>query len=76
MTGLTIAVPEHEWEPLAHATPEQFAGYLLILARYVDLHKHRKTPRGPKKPPTPRTKYKGHPHVSTAKLLAGVEPDT
>lgn len=76
MTGLAIAVPEHEWEPLAHATTEQFAGYLLLLARYVDLHKLRKTPRGPKKPPTPRTKYKGHPHVSTAKLLAGLEPDT
>ncbi|MBV5347387.1 transposase [bacterium] len=76
MTGLAIAVPEHEWAPLAHATTEQFAGYLLLLARYVDLHKLRKTPRGPKKPPTPRTKYKGHPHVSTAKLLAGVEPDT
>ena len=74
MTGLAIAVPAHEWAPLAQATPAQFADQLLGLARRVDLHKLRKTTRGPKKPPTPRTKYQGHPHVSTARLLAGVEP--
>jgi IS4 transposase len=70
MTGLTIAVPEQEWALLAHASPEQFAAWLLDLASHVDLRKLRKTARGPKKPPTPRTRFKGKPHVSTAKLLA------
>lgn len=76
MAGLTIAVPAHEWARFVHETPEQFADHLLDLARCVDLHKLRKTTRGPKKPPTPRTKYQGHPHVSTARWLAGVEPNT
>ena len=76
MTGLNIAVSEEEWAPFAYASTEQLAGYLLILAKSVDLHKLRKTTRGPKKPPTPRTKFKGKPHVSTARLLAGSEPNT
>ena len=71
MTGLNIAVSEGEWASLADASTEQLAAYLLILANHVDLHKLRKTTRGPKKPPTPRTKFKGKPHVSTARLLAG-----
>ena len=70
MTGLTIAVPEQEWALLAHAIPELFAAWLLGLANQVDLRKLRKTTRGPKKPPIPRTRFKGQPHVSTAKLLA------
>ena len=71
MTGLNIAISEDEWAPFAYASTEELTGYLLILASYVDLHKLRKTTRGPKKPPTPRTKFKGKPHVSTARLLAG-----
>jgi hypothetical protein len=74
MTGLNIAVSESEWAPFARATSEQMAEYLLILAKHVDLRKLLKTTRGPKKPPTPRTKFKGQPHVSTARLLAGSEP--
>jgi hypothetical protein len=70
MTGLTIAVPEQEWALLAHASPEQFAAWLLDLANHVDLRKLRKTTRGPKKRPTPQTRFEGKPHVSTAKLLA------
>ncbi len=55
MTGLNIAVSEDEWAPFTYASAEQLAGYLLILAKYVDLRKLLKTTRGPKKPPTPRT---------------------
>jgi hypothetical protein len=39
MTGLTIAVPEQEWALLAHASPKQFAAWLLDLASQVDLRK-------------------------------------
>jgi IS4 transposase len=71
--GLNIAVPEAEWAPFADASADQMCVFLLALATRVDLKKLRKTTRGPKKPPTPRTKFKGKPHVSTAKLLAGIE---
>lgn len=74
MTGLSIAVPEAEWALLAQASPESFALWLLALAKQVDLRKLLKTTRGPKKPPTPRTRFKGKPHVSTAKLLAETKP--
>jgi hypothetical protein len=74
MTGLDIAVPADEWASFASASTEQLAEHLLVLAKYADLRKLRKTTRGPKKPPTPRTQFKGKPHVSTARLLAGSEP--
>ena len=76
MTGLNIAVSEDEWAPFGDASTEQLAEYLIILAQSVDLHKLRKTTRGPKKPPTPRTQFKGKPHVSTARLLAGSGSNT
>jgi hypothetical protein len=69
MTGLRIAVPEQAWALPAQTSPQRFAAWLLDLAGHVDLRKLRKTTRGPTKPPTPRTRHKGRPHVSTAKLL-------
>ena len=69
--GLTIAVEEQHWQVFAQTDRAQCADLLLALAQRVNLKKLRKSPRGPKKPPTPRTKHKGKPHVSTAKLLAG-----
>jgi IS4 transposase len=73
MTGLVIAVPEQDWERFAQATTEQICHDLLFLARQVDLRKLAKTTRGVKKPPTPRTKFKGKPHISTAKVLAAAK---
>jgi hypothetical protein len=70
MTGLGIAVPEQDWALPAQTNQQRFAAWLLDLAGHVDLHKLRKTTRGPKKPPTRRIRHKGQPHVSTAKLLA------
>jgi hypothetical protein len=75
MTGMNLFVPEYEWEPFAHATPDQFCMALLWLASRIDLRIFSKTMRGPKKPSTPRTKFKGKPHVSTEKLLAAVMAD-
>jgi hypothetical protein len=74
MTGLEIAVSDDEWASFASVGTERLAEYLLVLAKYADLRKLRKTTRGPKKPPTPRTKFKGKPHVSTARLLAESRP--
>lgn len=70
-TGLEIAVPDTDWEPFAHASPGKMFTLLFDLAQRVDLRRLPKTPRGPKKLRSPRTKFKGKHHVSTAKLLAG-----
>jgi hypothetical protein len=72
--GILIAIPEEEWAVFAHASPSELAILLLDIASYVDLKKYEKNPRGPKKPRTERTQFKGHPHVSTAKLLKGITP--
>lgn len=67
--GLDIAVPTPEWDRrFACLTPQALADELKHMARYVELRKYRKHPRGPKKKPPPRRGTK--PHVSTAKLLA------
>ncbi len=70
MAGLGIAVAEEQWAALARLPPGTFVAWLLDLAKQVDLSKLLKTARGPKKPPTPRTRFKARPHLSTAKLLA------
>jgi len=68
--GLNIAVEEQQWSVFSQVDQVRFCAMLRVLAQNVDLKKLRKTTRGPKKPRTPRTKHKGKPHVSTAKLLA------
>jgi hypothetical protein len=70
-TGMSVALSDVAWGSLAHASPDRVCILLLDLAKRVDLKIYLKTTRGPKKPPVPPTKYKGRPHVSTAKLLAG-----
>jgi len=72
--GILIAIPEDEWGVFSHARLSELAVILLDVASYVDLKKYKKNPRGPKKPPIKRTQFKGHPHVSTAKLLKGITP--
>ena len=72
--GILIAIPEEEWVVFAHACLSELAVILLDVASYVDLKKYKKNPRGPKKPQIKRTQFKGHPHVSTAKLLKGITP--
>jgi len=74
MDGISIAMTENERAVLTQASPSELATLLLDIACYVDLKKYEKNPRGPKKPPIKRTQFKGHPHVSTAKLLKGITP--
>ncbi len=69
--GMNIAVDDADWARFATATHEQMCTFLLDLASRVNLAQWRKSKRGPKKAPTPRTKYKGKTHISTAKVLAG-----
>ena len=74
MDGVSIAMTENERAILTQASPSELATLLLDMASYVDLKKYEKNRRGPKKPRTERNQFKGHPHVSTAKLLRGVTP--
>jgi hypothetical protein len=72
--GMAVAIPENEWAVFAKVSLSELAVILVNIAAYVDLKKYKKNPRGPKKPRTDRTQFKGHPHVSTAKLLKGIPP--
>ena len=49
---------------------ETTAGVLREMAGYVTLSRYRKSPRGAKKKPPKRSRYKNGAHVSTARLLA------
>lgn len=62
-------VAEEEWQALGAESPERFWGWCQTVGRQVRtqaLHKH---PRGPKKPPPPRTSGKDRHHYSTYRLL-------
>ena len=67
--GFFVAVNDKEWTRLVPRTPRHLARFLRNVAKHVDPEKYRKSVRGPKKPRTPRTRYKSNAHVSTAKLL-------
>jgi hypothetical protein len=71
MTGMVMAIPDVEWTVFSDASLIEVSERLLDLAQLVHLPTFLKTKRGIKKPRTPRTKLKGKPHVSTARLLAG-----
>ncbi len=47
----------------------ELAVELKAIAQHLDISKYRKHKRGPKKPPTPRTRFRNTPHVSTKRLL-------
>ena len=72
--GISVGIPENEWAFFTKLGSSELAIILLNIASYVDLKKYEKNPRGPKKPRPERTQFKGHPHVSTAKLLNGITP--
>jgi IS4 transposase len=68
--GMCIAIPESEWAPFQEMTPAQLGSTLIVMAQSIRLGRFKKHPRGPKKPVPPRTRFRNHSHVSTARLLA------
>jgi len=68
--GMVIAIPAPRWEVFRKLTPSELARVLKDLAANVNLRRYQKHPRGPKKPPPKKSKYKNGGHVSTAKLIA------
>jgi len=70
MRGMMVAIPARHWQrQFGGRTARQMANLLLALAKKVDLKAFLKSRRGPKKPRTKRTQYKGKSHVSTARIL-------
>jgi hypothetical protein len=63
-------IDDEYWErTFAKLTPALLARRLKALAKKVKLEPLQKSKRGPKKPPTPRTRYKNTPHVATQRIL-------
>jgi hypothetical protein len=67
--GMMIAIPAEHWTVFREMTDAKFAETLKQIADHLTLSKYRKHPRGPKKPPPKKRKYKNGGHVSTARLL-------
>lgn len=72
--GLVIAIPPEDWSPIAALPANALAHLLKDIAARVDLARYRKTPRGPKKPPPKKSRYRNGGHVSTHKLLTEAGP--
>lgn len=68
--GMNLILEEEEWTPFVLCTRAEFCCLLLELAGKIELRKFKKHKRGIKKPPLPKNKHKGKPHVSTARLLS------
>jgi hypothetical protein len=71
--GMMIAVPARCWAEFARMEAREFAKTLKEIAAHVDLERYRKSPRGPKKPPPKKNRYRNGGHVSTHKLLTDGE---
>ena len=68
--GMMVAIPPRHWKVFGRLPPAKLAGILRMLIRQVDLSRYRRHPRGPKKPPPKKGRYRNGRHVATAKLLA------
>jgi len=70
MRGMMVAISDEQWQrQFGNRSDRHMADLLLELAKRVNLECFRKHRRGPKKPRTPRTRFKGKTHVSTARIL-------
>jgi hypothetical protein len=73
--GMMIAVPPTCWDEIARLNTGAFAKMLKKkIAAHVDLEQYRKSPRGSKKPPPKKSRYRNGGHVSTYKLITGADP--
>lgn len=68
--GMMVAIPAVHWSVFETFSDAQIARVLREIASHVSLRRYRKTPRGPKKPPPPRRRYKNGEHVATSQFIA------
>jgi hypothetical protein len=73
--GMMMMVPTETWEAYRRLEGRRLAAILVMLASQVDMVPLKKARRGPKKPPTPRTRFTNRPHVSTRRVLDGTQQD-
>lgn len=71
--GMMVAIPARHWRLFRTLPPAELARVLKALASNINLRRYQKHPRGPKKPPPKKSKYKNGGHVSTARILAARE---
>lgn len=70
--GLTVLIAAELWARYHEMPVVALAQELRELGKRLSLDDgYRKSKRGPKKPPTPRTRFKGEPHVATYRILNG-----
>jgi hypothetical protein len=68
--GMMVAIPADHWQVFGDLGDQEMARLLREIATKMVLARYRKHPRGPKKPPPPRQRYRNGAHVATAKLIA------
>lgn len=67
--GIMVSFTDAEWNEVV---PKTLAGRMRLIttaASHFDRHRHRKSVRGPKKPPPKKSAYKNGSHLSVQKLL-------
>jgi Transposase DDE domain len=69
--GMMVAIPPAYWSVFEGFNDARMARALREIASHVSIHRYRKTPRGPKKPPPQRGRYKSGAHVATSQVIAG-----
>lgn len=68
--GMMVAIPPPHWAVFGSLSVGELAQLLRELAGKMMLARYRKHPRGPKKKPPPRRRYRNGEHVATSKVLA------
>lgn len=68
--GMMVAIPPARWSVFQGFSDAQMARALHEIASHVLIRRYRKTPRGPKKPPPQRRRYKNGEHVATSQVIA------
>ncbi len=69
--GMMMALGPKHWAVFGTRGEAGLARLLKGVAGRMTVSRYRKHPRGPKRPPVPRRRDRGKPHVATARLLAG-----
>jgi hypothetical protein len=68
--GMMVAIPPAHWSVFQEFSDAEVARVLREIASHVSIRRYRKTPRGPKKPPPQRRRYKNGEHVATSRIIA------
>lgn len=75
--GLNVLMPDTVWSSYRRKPFADIGAELVTLARRFSLDNGYRKAKKPNRPPnrTPRTRFKGKPHISTKRVLEGTETD-